>query len=124
MERAEGCTVHVALEAWKRLQNIRCPCECKTTSRRWRLRAVAAASLGGKSGRGGARGSCERKSCARAGRLVRGEWDGAGSASSWGAGEAPRVRVKEVMLRRERGGGAETTAREPAGWCAAADTEA
>ena len=45
---------------------------------------------------------------------------------SWGAGEAPRVRVKEVMLRRERerGGGSGTTAREPAGWCAAADTEA
>ena len=32
-----------------------------------------------------------------------GVWDGgAGSASSWGAGEAPRVCVKEVMLRRER----------------------
>ena len=57
---------------------------------------------------------------------------GADWASNWGAGEAPRVCVSEVMLRRVARagdgvraagrageGGVGTTAREPAGWCAA-----
>ena len=75
--------------------------------RRWRLRAVAAASLGGKSGRGGARGSCERKSCARAGRLVRGEWDGAGLASKLGCRRSAESACKggDAAARAGEGGG-------------------
>ena len=63
---------------------------------------------------------------------ARGMVGGADWASNWGAGEAPRVCVSEVMLRRVARagdgvraagrageGGVGTTAREPAGWCAA-----